>query len=131
MIVEEFLLDTNVLLRFLFEPERLPAGVVERIADGRNQVWFSILSLWKIAIKQALRRDEFDFAPENVNGLALETGFVRLNLAPAHIFRLLGLPPIHRDPFDRMLVAQCLTGGLRLLTTDGALPAYSPLVEVV
>ena len=66
MIVEEILLDTNVLLRFLFEPERLPADVVERIADGRNRVWFSILSLWEIAIKQALRRDAFDFARENV-----------------------------------------------------------------
>ncbi len=131
MIVEEILLDTNVLPRFIFEPERLPADVVERIADGRNRVWFSILSLWEIAIKQALRRDEFDFAPENVNALAVETGFVRLDLAPTHIFRLLGLPLIHRDPFDRMLVAQCLTDRLRLLTTDGALPAYSPLVEVV
>ena len=64
MTVEEILLDTNVLLRFLFEPERLPADVVERIAYGRNRVWFSILSLWEIAIKRALRRDEFDFAPE-------------------------------------------------------------------
>ncbi len=68
MIVEEILLDTNVLLRFLFEPERLPADVIKRIADGRNRVWFSILSLWEIAIKQALRRDAFDFARENVKG---------------------------------------------------------------
>ncbi|BBF66601.1 MULTISPECIES: PIN domain-containing protein [Acidithiobacillus] len=61
--------NTLGILRFLFEPERLPADVVERIADGRNRVWFRILSLWEIAIKQALRRDAFDFARENVNGL--------------------------------------------------------------
>jgi PIN domain nuclease of toxin-antitoxin system len=85
VIVEEILLDTNVLLRFLFEPERLPADVVERIADGRNRVWFSILSLWEIAIKQALRRDEFDFAPENVNALAVETALFGWTL-PRPIF---------------------------------------------
>lgn len=125
------LTDAKARLPFLFEPERLPADVVERIADGRNRVWFSILSLWEIAIKQALRRDEFDSALENVHALAVETGFVRLDLAPTHSFRWLGLSSIHRDPFDRILVAQCLTDRLRLLTTDGALPAYSPLVKVV
>jgi hypothetical protein len=66
VIVEEILLDTTVRLRFLFEPECLRAGILERIADGRSRIWFICLNLWEIAIKQALRRDEFDFAPEKL-----------------------------------------------------------------
>lgn len=130
MTVEPILLDTNVLLCFLMEPERLPKNTIERVANGANRVLFSVASLWEVAIKQALRRADFDFAAENVHTLAQETGFALLDITPAHIFRLSGLPLLHRDPFDRMLVAQSLSEGLRFLTTDAMLSAYSSSVEV-
>lgn len=131
MAASRFLLDTNVLLASLLSPERLPKTTLSTLTDPRNAVFFSAASLWEIAIKSSLRRPDFDFQPEDIHRLAVETGFVELPVESVHTYALTSLPWHHRDPFDRLLVAQAMTLPARLLTTDDALIPYSSLVDCI
>lgn len=126
-----FLLDTNVLLAATIAPERLPAGVRDTLADAANAVYFSAASLWEIAIKRSLRNRNFDFQPQDIHQLALATGFDELPVRGEHTFAVASLPWHHRDPFDRLLVAQAMALPAYLLSSDAALPVYSPLVMPV
>lgn len=126
-----FLLDTNVLLAATIAPERLPAGVHDTLADAANAVYFSAASLWEIAIKRSLRNRNFDFQPQDIHQLALATGFDELPVRGEHTFAVASLPWHHRDPFDRLLVAQAMALPAYLLSSDAALPVYSPLVMPV
>jgi PIN domain nuclease of toxin-antitoxin system len=126
-----FLLDTNVLLAALIAPERLPEGVRETLQDPGNEVLFSAASIWEIAIKKSLGRDGFDFESEDIERLALDTGFQELPVSAAHCHAVARMPWYHRDPFDRLLVAQAQRLPARLLTTDGLLPRYSELVTQI
>jgi PIN domain nuclease of toxin-antitoxin system len=91
-------------------------------------VLFSAASVWEIAIKAALGRADFKVAPAEIVAAALETGFAELPVSAAAALRVADLPPHHRDPFDRLLVAQALTEPARLYTADPALEPYSELV---
>jgi PIN domain nuclease of toxin-antitoxin system len=124
-----YLLDTHVLLWALATPERIPPAVRTTIADPQHEVLFSAASIWEIAIKAALGRPDFRISAARVATLAAETGFTELPVSVAHAAAVASLPPHHRDPFDRLLVAQASSLPARLLTTDGALPIYSDLVE--
>lgn len=126
-----FLLDTNVLLTALIAPERLPAEVRGELERPANTILFSAASIWEIAIKRSLVRDDFDFEPEDIEALALQTGFVELAVRAAHCHRVRHLPWHHRDPFDRLLVAQAEALPAHLLSTDGVLERYSALVRRV
>lgn len=88
---------------------------------------FSAASVWEIAIKTALGRADFKVSPREVLAAALETGFVELPVRSAAALAVADLPLIHRDPFDRLLVAQALTEPARLYTADAALEPYSEL----
>jgi PIN domain nuclease of toxin-antitoxin system len=94
-------------------------------------VLFSAASLWEIAIKSALGRPDFICDPQQVLRAALDTGFVELPVQSAAAVLVAGLPPHHRDPFDRLLVAQAISEPVRLYTADAALPVYSELVTLV
>ena len=131
MVAQRLLLDTNVLLASLLSLERLPGAVLQTLSDPNNTVLFSAASLWEIAIKSSLHRPDFDFEPEDIFHLALETGFTELPVESAHTYALTSLPWHHKDPFDRLLVAQAMTLPAQLLTTDTALAAYSALVEYI
>ncbi len=131
MATSRILLDTNVLLAGLFAPERLPSTTQQVLADPSNEVFFSAASLWEIAIKCSLGRPDFTIPPRDVCLLAQETGFTELLIESAHTFVLPTLPWHHKDPFDRLLVAQAMGLPAQLLTTDKALAAYSPLVCVI
>jgi PIN domain nuclease of toxin-antitoxin system len=125
------LLDTHLLLWALAEPDRLDADTRAVIEDPGNEVLFSAASLWEIAIKTALGRTDFAFDPGQILREALETGFTELPVRSAAAIRVAGLPLHHRDPFDRLLVAQAIDEPVRLLTADPLLPPYSELVTLV
>ncbi|OGS97970.1 MAG: twitching motility protein PilT [Gallionellales bacterium RIFCSPLOWO2_12_FULL_59_22] len=123
-----YLLDTNVLLATLLAPERLPPEVVAGVSDSSNTVYFSSASIWEIAIKHSLNRADFDFSPEDIHRLAQDTGFTELTVKGEDCNPLVNLPWHHRDPFDRLLIAQAHSLPAYLLTTDVALSRYSELV---
>lgn len=116
------LLDTHVLIWSLSSPGRLPRRLVRRLEDPATVVFASAASTWEIAIKAALGK--IDASPDEVAAGIRETGFTELSVSVAHTCRLADLPNHHRDPFDRMLVAQALEEGLTLVTSDRALHSY-------
>lgn len=123
-----YLLDTNVLLAALLAPERLPPEVIAGLTDASTTVYFSAASIWEIAIKRSLNRADFDFSPEDIHRLALDTGFTELPVKGEDCYPIASLPWHHRDPFDRLLVAQAQSLPAYLLTTDDMLSRYSELV---
>jgi len=129
MVGQKWLLDTNVLLAALIKPEVLPTDTQKLLQDPTSTVYFSAASLWEIAIKQSLGRDDFDFLPEDIHQLALQTGFTELPIASSHSYAIARMPWHHRDPFDRLLVAQAQSIPAYLLTTDAVLEQYSELVK--
>lgn len=124
-----WLSDTHVLLWALEEPDRLPEQRQNTLADTADTVYFSAVNIWEIAIKISLGCRNFGFSPERVQQLAEQAGFIELPVAALHAAKVAHLPLHHRDPFDRLLVAQAITEQVRLLTADEALPVYSQLVE--
>ena len=128
MTAHVYLLDTNILLAALLAPERLPKRVAADLADPNNTVYFSSASIWEVAIKRSLNRTHFDFNPDDIHRVALETGFTELMVKGEHCYPLANLPWHHRDPFDRLLIAQAQSLPAYLLTTDGVLRQYSDLV---
>ena len=125
------LLDTRVLLWALGAPARLPAVARQAIADPGNEVLFSAASIWEIAIKTQLGRADFLAKADEIARVAAESGFDELPVRARHAALTAQLPLHHRDPFDRILVAQALAEPARLLTVDSALRPYSELVVVL
>jgi PIN domain nuclease of toxin-antitoxin system len=125
------LVDTHLLLWAAASSRRLPREARRLIEDPGNEVRYSAASLWEIAIKASLRKADFTADVTLLRPALGEMGFVELPVAGTHAERLASLPPIHRDPFDRMLVAQCLAEPLLLLTNDGVLADYGEFVRVV
>jgi PIN domain nuclease of toxin-antitoxin system len=99
--------------------------------DPENEVLYSAASLLEIAIKADLRKPDFKADVALLRPALAEMGFVELLVSGAHAVALARLPPLHKDPFDRMLVAQSLSEPLVLLTNDGALGAYGEVVRIV
>jgi len=126
-----YLLDTNILLAALIAPERLNETIQAELSDAENIVYFSAASIWEIAIKYSLNKADFNFLPEDIHQLALKTGFTELAILPHHSFAIANMPWHHRDPFDRLLIAQTQTLPVYLLTSDSALATYSELVQVI
>lgn len=124
-------LDTHVLLWALDTPERLPQEVVSQIESPETTVYFSAASIWEIAIKTALGKIDFQYSPEDIAQAAKDTGLIELPVSAAHGAKVAHLPLHHRDPFDRLLVAQALLVPAQLLTADAALVPYSELVRLI
>ena len=125
------LLDTHLLLWAAGEPDRLSADARRMIADPATTVAFSAASIWEVSIKAALGRDDFVVDARTLRRDLLEHGYVELAISGAHAAATPDLPPIHNDPFDRILVAQARVEGFTLLTRDRQLGAYgSPVVLV-
>ena len=125
------LLDTHVLMWALDTPERLPRAIVDQIKAPETAVYFSAASIWEIAIKTSFGKVNFRYSPEEIAQGARETGFVELPVTSAHAAKVSDLFPQHRDPFDRLLVAQALLLPAQLLTADSALVPYSELVRLI
>lgn len=115
------LLDTHALLWWRSDPKRLQPLAHEAIAGGEHEIWLSYASVWEIVIKKALGKLN---APDNLLELCASDGFHLLPIELPHIAALQTLPPIHRDPFDRMLVAQARVEALILVTNDANMMRY-------
>ncbi|MDR3517331.1 MAG: type II toxin-antitoxin system VapC family toxin [Azospirillaceae bacterium] len=122
------LLDTHVLLWTLAGSARI-ASARDMILSADTQVFASIASWWEISIKAAIGKLDADVAALRL--AARDSGFQELPVLGLHVEALAGLPLVHRDPFDRMLVAQAVAEPMCLLTADAQLVAYSPLVKII
>ena len=116
------LLDTHAYLWWEGDNPRLHGTARDAIADPRNEVCVSVARLWEIAIKARLGKLEADVAAL-LDGVA-ENGFTLLGVQPQHVLETTRLPLLHRDPFDRLLVATASVEGLTLVSDDARLPAY-------
>ncbi len=119
-----FLPDTHLLLWAAGEPGKMPKAAREIITDPANELFFSAVSIWEIAIKRALGRANFQTDPRRMRLLLLANGYHELPLTSDHGLAVLGLPAIHQDPFDRILIAQAATEGITLLTADSDIAKY-------
>jgi len=125
------LLDTHLVLCAAFEPDRLSVKAARRLRSRQVPLAFSLASLWEVAIKTSIGCADFSVDPKLLHRALLAEGFIEMPVLAAHIVRVASLPWIHRDPFDRMLVAQAMEERLTLLTADAALAGYGRCVKVV
>ena len=102
------------------------------IEDSRTGlVFFSAVSLWEVAIKNGLGRPDFNIDPCFLRWGLLASGFIELDVTGAHAVAVGGLPPIHKDPFDRILIAQAQIQGLTLLTADAVVARYPGSIKLI
>mgnify|MGYP006282980351 FL=1 len=125
------LVDTQLLLWTVGQPARVPAAARELIEAPSTEPTFSTASIWEIAIKAGLGRDDFRVDPARLRRGLLRHGWSELPVLGAHAVAVAGLPALHKDPFDRRLAAQALSEGLTLLTTDRRLAAYPGPIRLV
>ena len=125
------LLDTHLLLWAAGAPDRLPAVARDLIEDPGNILIFSVASLWEIAIKRGLGRDDFRVDPRLLRRGLIDNGYAELAITSEHVVAVDSLPPLHRDLFDRLLLAQATAEGVTLLTSDKALAAYPGPIRAV
>ncbi len=120
----KLLLDTHVLLWAAAGSKRLSAAGRQLIEDEQSELFFSIASLWEVVIKRGLGRSDFQVDPRILRRRLLDNGYSELPIVSEHVFALDSLPSIHKDPFDRLLVAQAMVEGITLLTLDPVVAQY-------
>ena len=120
----KLLLDTHLLLWAAGKPGRLSADARRLMKDAGNELIFSAASLWEIVIKRGLGRDDFQVDPRLFRRGLLDNGYVELPIGSEHAVAIDGLPLLHKDPFDRILIAQALVEGIILLTMDPLVAQY-------
>jgi len=120
----KLLLDTHLLLWAAGQPNRLSAAARKLVDAPTNELLFSAASIWEVVIKRGLGRTDFQADPRLLRRGLLDNGYVELPILSDHVVAVENLPPIHRDPFDRLLVAQAQTDGLTLVTRDPVLQSY-------
>ena len=126
-----YLLDTHLLLWAASQPERLSKKTVELLSEPTSGVMFSSASVWEVAIKSNLGRRDFQVDARLFRRGLLENGYAELPIETDHTLAILDLPDLHKDPFDRIQVAQARVEGLVLLTTDPVVADYGSPVELV
>ena len=120
----KLLLDTQILLWAAGQPKRLSSAARKLIENPRNDLLFSAASLWEVASKSALGRTDFRVEPRVLRRGLLDNGYTELPVTSEHAVSVTGLPDLHRDPFDRILLAQALCEGFTLLTADATIAKY-------
>ena len=120
----KLLLDTHILLWAAGEPEQLSSKAKALIEDPENQLYFSAASLWEILIKNKLGRADFKVDLAVLRRNLLDNGYEEITITSAHALAVDTLPPIHKDPFDRMLIAQTAVEGITLMTADSVVAEY-------
>lgn len=127
----KLLLDTHLLLWAAGQPDQLSAAARAMLEDPRNELLFSSASLWEVAIKRGLGREDFSVDPRLLRRGLLDNGYSELPITSDHAVAVDGLPHIHKDPFDRMLVAQATVEGIALLTADPWVAQYPGPIRLV
>jgi PIN domain nuclease of toxin-antitoxin system len=125
------LLDTHLLLWAAGQPNRLSVAARRLIDNPRNEPLFSAASIWEVAIKRGLGRSDFQVDPRLLRRSLLDNGYSELPILSDHVVAIDSLPLIHKDPFDRLLVAQATVEGIMLLTLDSVVAQYPGPVRTV
>jgi PIN domain nuclease of toxin-antitoxin system len=118
------LIDTHLLLWAAGQPQKLSRAARRLLGDPDARLWFSAASLWEVAIKHSLGREDFRVEPVRLRRGLLDNGWRELAVSSEHAVAALDLPPLHKDPFDRMLLAQARVEGLSLVTSDELVARY-------
>jgi PIN domain nuclease of toxin-antitoxin system len=127
----KLLLDTHLLLWAAGFPKRLSPKARKLISDSDNQLIFSTASLWEIAIKRSLGREDFRVESRALRRGLIDNGYIELPVISEHVFAVESLPLLHKDPFDRILIAQAIAEGAILLTVDPVVAQYPAAVRKV
>lgn len=120
----KLLLDTHLLLWAVGKPGRLPKQARELIEDKNNDLLFSSASLWEFVVKRATGRHDFLVDGRLLRRALIEHGYGELAIGSNHVLALESFPKLHKDPFDRILVAQAVAEGITLLTADDLVAQY-------
>jgi PIN domain nuclease of toxin-antitoxin system len=127
----KLLLDTHLLLWAAGQPEKLSSAARSLLDNPANELLFSAASLWEVALKRGLGRDDFRVDPRLLRRGLLDNGYRELPITSEHAVTLDSLRPVHKNPFDRILVAQSIVEGIPLLTADPTVARYSGPVRRV
>jgi PIN domain nuclease of toxin-antitoxin system len=127
----KLLLDTHLLLWAAGRPDRLSAEARSLIEAEENELFFSAANLWEVVIKSGLGREDFKIDARLLRRGLLDNGYSELPIGSEHVVAIEGLPPIHKDPFDRILLAQAQVEGITLVTADPTLAQYPGPVRLV
>ena len=125
------LLDTHLLLWVASESDRLSRAARKLIENSENELMFSVASVWEVAIKRGLGREDFRLDPRVLRRGLLDNSYSELLIGSDHAVAVEGLPALHKDPFDRILIAQALVEGITLLTADPLVAQYAGPVRRV
>lgn len=126
-----YLLDTHLLLWAAFEPDRLSHEAITIISNEDNSLFFSAANLWEISIKSSLGRDDFNIDVQYFRIALIDHGYHELPITGIHINSLANMPYHHKDPFDRILIAQSQSEGYTLLSVDSVFHHYSGNIHTV
>jgi PIN domain nuclease of toxin-antitoxin system len=120
----KLLLDTHLVVWAAGKPDRLSMPARKLMGNAENELMFSAASFWEITIKRGLGRNDFRLDPRLLRRALLDNGYTELPVGSDHALAIDGLPPLHKDPFDRILVAQAIVEGIMLLTADPLVAQY-------
>jgi PIN domain nuclease of toxin-antitoxin system len=120
----KYLLDTHLLIWLSEGLAHLPSSARELMSGPENKCFFSVASLWEIAIKDGRNRPDFRMDARVLRRGLLDNGYQEIPILSQHVVAIDTLPPLHKDPFDRLLVAQAMVEGITLLTTDATVASY-------
>ncbi|WP_416397194.1 type II toxin-antitoxin system VapC family toxin [Allohahella sp. A8] len=127
----KLLLDTHILLWAASDAEKLSPVARQYLENAENALFFSAASIWEVAIKSGLGREDFRVDPGLLRRGLLDNGYSELPISGEHALLVATLPPIHKDPFDRLLVAQAISEGIVLLSADALVLDYSGPIRKV
>jgi PIN domain nuclease of toxin-antitoxin system len=127
----KLLLDTHLLLWAAGQPERLPAEARDLIDSADNDLYFSAASIWEVVIKAGMGREDFKLDARVLRRGLQDNGYGELPIGSEHVVAIDNLPTLHKDPFDRVLVAQAQVEGITLLTADHVVARYPGPVRLV
>ncbi len=124
----KLLLDTHIILWLAGAPEKLPESTHALLQASDNSLFFSAASIWEIVIKLGLGRKDFKVDPSRLRKMLMQNGYEELPVTAEHALKIESLPVLHKDPFDRMLLAQARAEGMMLLTVDPLIAQYQDSV---
>jgi len=125
----KLLLDTHIVLWAAGQPEKLSESARILLTTPENALFFSVASIWEIVIKRGLGREDFKVDPRRLRKMLIAHGYTELPVVAEHVLTVETLPLLHKDPFDRLLLAQARTEGMLLLTVDSAVSQYQESVK--
>jgi PIN domain nuclease of toxin-antitoxin system len=127
----KFLLDTHILIWAAIAPHKISSELSSLLSDPSNYLYFSSASIWEISIKESMGKKDFKVSTKKLHEGLVENGYKEIKVSALHAMEVIKLPFIHRDPFDRILVATAIWENMPLLTNDSTLSPYHSLVRVL